>query len=100
MSEPIKVGDLVVVVRNAKRGRGCRCKPTPQNTSVGRVFRVGSISMSSNRRCIQCDTLKPNAIVARPEACPKNLIYTLDRLKRIPDFPELLTERRDEEITA
>lgn len=55
--------------------------------------------MSENRRCVDCDARKPDAIVAYPENDPKGLVYTLDRLKRIPPLDELEGEKRDEKLT-
>lgn len=95
MDKPISVGDLVVVVRYAKKFCGCGGK----SNTIGRIFRVHDIRMSENRRCVDCNARKPDAIVAYPENDPNNLIYTLDRLKRIPPLGELESEKNDSKLT-
>ena len=99
MSEPIQVGDLVVVVRDGS----CECG-SPAGRELGTIFLVGDIRNSRNRHCTECNRQKPNIVVAVPEVRRERngymLVYGLDRLKRIPPFPELADEKHDEEITA
>ena len=87
MSEPIKVGDLVQVVR-----------PTPcgHNTVVGRVFVVKSISRGSSFNwCLSCGHRWG------PEDQAESGAYfgaSLWRLKRIPPLSELEGQRTEEKL--
>ena len=89
MSEPIKVGDLVVVT-------GVHCKPS---LIYGRFLTVNCL-FHSNWLCVDC--LKASlpepcanfAEISGYYACPVCF------LKRIPPLSELEGEKRDEEITA
>ncbi len=99
MSEPIKPGDLVIVIRDGV----CVCGGTGPG-DIGRIFLVGAIRMSHGRVCTDCHRKKPDTIVATPEErITRNgydLIFSLDRLKRIPPLSELDDVKRDEEIAA
>lgn len=90
MSEPIKVGDLVVVVKS----NNCPC-PHP-STAIGMIFKVQKITLTTNPHCGSCGRPVPKDYCA----VEGDDHYALWRLKRIPDFPELADERHDEEITA
>ena len=100
MNEPIKTGDLVVVVR-----------PTPccgHEIAMGSVYKavfVGRVQME----CKCCGATLPagTTIVAksfRPNtAIPGSFLlfgHTAERLKRIPPLEELETEKNREELTA
>jgi hypothetical protein len=88
VSEPIKVGDLVQVVRD----RPCGCR----SPSLGTIFGVQQIRITSTR-CDQCDAVftdAPNAV------CPAGVFTLTTRLKRIPPLGELEGEKRKEELTA
>ena len=91
MSEPIKEGDLVVVVKPTQ----CCGNTRP----LGMIFRVKAIkpSRKAGMYCIYCLTTAPCYVVAW---LPNDKVIEVDRIKRIPDFPELADERHDEEITA
>lgn len=86
MSELIKVGDLVMVVR----GHLC---------DVGYVGKVLSIERWPSWHCPVCGAHQfgdfAGATLVRPMSGAP-----LTWLRRIPDFPELADERHDEEIAA
>lgn len=84
MSEPITVGDLVVVVRPGKHG----------NRDVGRYFTVSALKVLQVR-CIVCDEIHP----AELRADDGTRFWTrVVRLKRVPPLSEL--EGVSEEINA
>ena len=92
MSEPIKVGDLVQVVRWAPCGCG-----------LGIIYTVrGFCNDIADSGCAFCWT--PMASDAVPVLAVKfdedGRGVPISWVRRIPDFPELADERHDEEITA
>lgn len=89
MSEPIKVGDLVVVV-----GPGPCCNPL---FSIGRVFQVFDEAFEWTY-CGTC--LKRLSDGERVLGDGAGCYYRPNRLKRIPPLSELDDVKRDEEITA
>ena len=94
MSEPIKVGDLVVVVRyGVSCPRGCN-KGTD---TLGRIFSVRSVEYMP-LLCVGCDAPKGWATAAVAESGEQ--VYRVERLKRIPPLSELDDVKQDEEITA
>ena len=89
MAEPIKVGDLVMIV-----------KPTPCGctASLGRIYRVQSIGLSRDPlECSICQAVLPQDTLAFGSKGRGSQPW---RLKRIPPLDELEGEKRDEEITA
>lgn len=90
MSEPIKVGDLVVVVKPSACHGGVR--------DIGHTFVASEVYRAPEMsRCDYCKVHHgPSELVAWDGAFE----WPLRRLKRIPPFPELKDEKRDEEITA
>jgi len=85
MSELIKDGDLVAIIR-----------PTPccgGDASVGRVFTASRLSREPFR-CKVCSAV----CVAYSVWDGHGDYYLVSRLQRIPDFPELKDERHDETI--
>ncbi len=96
MSEPIKDGDLVQVIRPTP----C-CGSTVGMGSVYTAIWVGGIEM----QCLCCGDVFAATLVAseatqHPELGFQLHGHLLGRVKRIPPFPELVDERHDEEITA
>lgn len=93
MSEPIKVGDLVVVVKPGPCGCG-------QSESIGRIFRVGEIRPARNgcTECTRCGKLTRSGAVALQTG--ERLVYGLYRLRRIPPLAELDSIERKEETPA
>jgi hypothetical protein len=89
MSEPIQVGDLVVIV-----GMGC-----PHGIEeLGRVFRVGEV-VHEHTLCQICHKRHGlNWCVVDP--ADDDLAYPFSWLKRIPPLSELDDVKHDEEITA
>jgi hypothetical protein len=87
MSEQIKVGDLVVVVRWPHSCQG--------NKFLGSVFRIGALS--SSVQCPRCGEIFKTP-VAHPEE--KSRAIPLAWLKRIPPLSELETEKTNEPATA
>ena len=86
MSEPIKVGDLVMVVK--KNVCGC-------DWSVGMVFKVIAIDRTQAKNwCCKCGALYG------PFDQAVNGVWgaALYRLKRIPPLSELESEKREEDI--
>lgn len=87
MAEPIKVGDLVVIVR-----------PTPccgKTNSLGIVFITAPALPFTD--CTHCGVRVEGPamkVVGRED------YYLISRLKRIPPLSGLEGEKRDEEITA
>lgn len=90
MSEPIKDGDMVVVVR----------WPCCAG-DIGYVFRVAEIITRTDVAiCSFCRSRKGNTgmpIKARSES---GALFPLQWLKRIPPLSELDDIKKDEEITA
>ena len=98
MSEPIKVGDLVMVVR----GHPCVVEllgGTPWTVTGFQEPKHGGWHCS---RC-HMDSAGPNVIAAlgapSVTGC-KRPVIPITFLKRIPPLSELEGEKRDEEITA
>ena len=89
MSEPIKVGDLVVVVRT--------CCAARYAESGGIVTRVREI-VQSEYYCWDC--AEKGTLRALLDISGKYNAAPLFWLKRIPPLDELEGEKRDEEITA
>lgn len=88
MSEPIKVGDLVVIAR-----------PTPccgNEGNVGIVFVVSGIDYGGS--CSYCSRPHPRAAGAFGKS--DGHMTQVSRLKRIPPLKELDDVKRDEEIHA
>ena len=88
MSEPIKVGDMVVVVR----GMPCCGHSTPMQ---GHIFRVAQIRERTMTRfpCLYCAAESDN-----PAALGGEKPVDLCRLKRIPPLSELEGERTQEDL--
>lgn len=97
MSEPIKEGDLVAVVRPTP----C-CASTVGMGSVYTVVHLGRFSL----QCLCCGEVFEDETQAAQffiEASPGKTYPTghlISRLKRIPPLEELEGEKRDEEIAA
>lgn len=92
MSEPIKVGDLVMVVKPPP----CGCTRT-----VGWIFTVQSFGRWTGY-CNSCKSGYPISVMAE-SGIPwvlNTYAFSLDRLKRIPPLSELDDVKQDEEITA
>lgn len=79
MSEPIKVGDLVAVIR----GNGCHCSKDCDSW-LGRIFVVESLGKLETK-CYYCRA--PFGV--RPVANTGQFSLQLNRLKRIPPLDEL-----------
>lgn len=85
MSEPIKAGDLVVVVR-----------PTPccdDTSAIGHTFHVLAVRRRHQGCCCFCRV--PRAATAAEDV---DCHYDIDRLKRIPPLSELEGECTQEDI--
>ena len=93
MAEPIKVGDLVQVVRTPN----C-CGST---VGLGMTRTVIGFSETTRARCVSCGRVRLtlSAVLDGPAPWSKWHIEP-SRLKRIPPLSELEGEKRDEEITA
>lgn len=89
MSEPIKAGDLVVVVR------GAECCGTSK--TVGAVLTVKGPAMHKTQRCGRCGDRRLTEDDLR---LSNGYTYKPYRLKRIPPLSELEGEKRDEELTV
>ena len=91
MSEPIKVGDLVVVVRWPCCGE-----------HLGRVFRVASMRHSSSigNGCWQCSTRTERYEGTLALESAFGFRSDVVNLKRIPPLSELESEKNKEELTA
>jgi hypothetical protein len=87
MSEPIKTGDLVQIVRPTRCGCG---------KSIGLIFQVSAVESHSS----YCDTCKAQLGTEIVALGLHHYGMPLWRLKRIPPLSELEGEKRDEEITA
>lgn len=94
MSEPIKAGDLVMVVRE---GMPCPAKCRLATNTLGRIFRVARVA-TINLVCNGCGIDKGTDVVAFPDSGTG--VYRLPRLKRIPPLGELDDVKREEEIAA
>ena len=90
VSEPIKIGDLVVVVRPAP----CCGK----SDRLGHFYTVIDGPRTEFVRC-ECGSRRPNTNSVTLDD-PNESSCQVFRLKRIPPFPELKDERHDEEIEA
>ena len=90
MSEPIKVGDLVQVVR----GMPCCGKITQL---MGTVFKVSALVDNEGTTCITCGAIvkriDPISVRGHPQ-----FAFQLSRLKRIPPLSELEGERTEETL--
>ena len=87
MSEPIKPGDLVVVIR------GSECCGTAQ--TVGYIGRVISGARYPITRCPVCQTTHPST--NEWLLLSNDMVYTTRRLKRIPPLGELEGEKQKED---
>ena len=89
MSEPIRVGDLVQVVR-----------PIPccgnLGASFGAIFRVTKIKCAPFTYCGECKKCIDNVVCVEGW----HALVTASRVKRIPPLSELESEQRKEELTA
>lgn len=86
MSEPIKVGDLVVVVKPNE----CGC-----STSLGHIFRVDHIQGGPNR-CGTCGTAFENPLDAWQQG--SDWSAPVFSLKRIPPLGELEGAKQKEDL--
>lgn len=89
MSEPIKVGDLVMVLR------GCCVN---RDTFIGEIRRVDD-RFTSGGRCFQCGadySGEPGAVLDGIDVTTFHVSW----LKRIPPLSELESEKTKEELTA
>jgi hypothetical protein len=91
MSEPIKVGDLVVVVR----GRWCCGHSTGREGHIFTVTEIGRAPHKEICRFCSREDIEPGA---KGHPCGKGI--DLYSLKRIPPLSELEGEKREEEIRA
>jgi hypothetical protein len=92
MSEPIKVGDLVRVVR------ACDCKPL---RGYGTIFMVEKIETAFNLTCKHCSAvIRDGRPLAYGTISKGSGWHPLAWLRRIPPLSELDDVRQDEEITA
>ena len=90
MSEPIKVGDLVVIIRWSCCGY-----------RVGQIFRVHTILTQRSFKCLHCHSNEGgNNLTVAWDGIFAGIGARLDWLKRIPPLSELEGEKSDEEITA
>lgn len=98
MSEPIKPGDLVVVLRVSPSASGCGCTYAED---IGKVFRVRRV-YCCDAECFKCGALIPPLWMAEERLDERGLpvTYPFSRLKRIPPLEELEGENRKEELTA
>jgi hypothetical protein len=96
MIEPIQAGDLVQVIR-----------PVPccgSLVGLGVIYTTIWVGMA-RQQCECCgellDTILIGAYVTEhPELGLRVHGHMVERVKKIPPFPELADERHDEEITA
>ena len=91
MSEPLQVGDLVMVVRATR----CGCTP-----AIRKVFTIGALSREWAGRCVTCGAISYPTGTLTAYWKEEDGWLEVDRLKRIPPLPELESEKRDEEIAA
>jgi hypothetical protein len=97
VSEPIKAGDLVMVVRKSDLHQCSK----PSNGKIGHIFVVHKVAPTRTGyiRCALCDQrFEYNGLIATDLEADR--VYQLRRLKRIPPLSELEGEKRDEEIHA
>ena len=88
MSEPIKAGDLAVIVRPSHCGLV---------DSIGLVFRVTKVRQRLNSTCHGCGAKLPVGVwVAESES--DAFVTELTRLKRIPPLDELESHKQPEEL--
>ena len=91
MSESIKAGDLVVLVKH-----NCQCG----SRYIGTITSVLGIATFS-AKCAICGTRTESVVHAHLERQGFHGWYVPSNwLKVIPPFPELADEKHDEEITA
>jgi hypothetical protein len=86
----IRVGDLVVVVRNSLHP--CKC---PVGKALGRHFIVEEVCVTPSM-CRTCGTDFPPEMVA----WDGRVVYELDRLKRIPPLDELERDQIVKELSV
>ncbi len=86
MSEPIKVGDLVVVVKPPR----CGC----ESKVLGLIYRVESIREGNGRCRCGCPS-GPGLLYRGPDNFPRLPAW---RLKRIPPLAELEGVKTEEDI--
>ena len=94
MSEPIKVGDLVQIV-----------KPSPccgSYKNVGKIYTVAAVNATPPyTHCAGCfKPRQPNGYLRLSSDSPDNGHIEQWRVRKIPPLSELEGEKRDEEITA
>jgi len=90
MTDPIRVGDLVIVVAD----NGCRC--AAESKTIGHIFRISGIEVTQTF-CTSCF----RSISAAPCASGHSgeLVFCLNRLKRIPPLGELEHEKIEAGVT-
>ena len=88
MTEPIKVGDLVVV------GPPRCCGST--TTEDGIIFHVTGLFENDDSNCVFCQSRRSGFLAVGW----RGGYVRANRLKRIPPLSELDDVKRDEEITA
>lgn len=88
MSEPIKAGDLVIVVKP---------KPCCGKGMPGAIFRVTTVS-GGPAHCMLCGHYYIDSLDAQDET--DGAWVEVNRLKRIPPLEELDDVKKNEEITA
>jgi hypothetical protein len=86
MSEPIKVGDLVMVLDHC-------C----EQDTLGHITTVSSL-FQSNGRCITCNTAHYNTPAALLDGTPHS--FRVSWLKRIPPLAEMERDEIVREMTA
>lgn len=91
MSEPIKAGDLVMIVKPSQ------CTGLPDG--VGTPFVVDSVVAKENvhGRCLNCGQ---SHRTSQFYASDGEVLWPFARLKRIPPLNELDAIKRNEELTA
>lgn len=89
MSEPIKVGDLVMVMRN-------HCN----DHAVGTIFQVRSLLGDQFTYCPRCGSKGHFGELAELEFSGFHNRMPLSWLKRIPPLEELQTYRQTDETTV
>jgi hypothetical protein len=89
VSDPIKVGDLVVVVRPTLCCNDAR--------GIGKIFTVIGPARSESQQCSNC-----RRVFKTTDEVTINNGFGIEkrRLKRIPPLSELEGEKREEEISA
>jgi hypothetical protein len=91
MSGPIRVGDLVMVIKSC-----CR-----QNVRAP-IFVVADLDYQTDdgETCRYCGAAAPNERAAADHSHGRFFVYPLSWLKRIPPLDELESEKHKEELTA